>query len=339
MKRKLFKCVFLMIGFLTFIATPEATVQATEGVGYSVTPNLPENQLTNSNYFDLLVEPGAEQELSFTLTNERDSAIQVQSSFHNTWTNRNGVIIYGEADAVDSSLTDPLTELVELEEEIIHVPANGTTEFTTIVEVPEDPFAGIKLGGFRFEEVIDESENDSNTVQNRYSYTIALSLTQQEEVPLDLELLDVQTEIVSARPAIVASIQNFKPTLATGLQVDARLYRSDNLDEAILEFSQDNVQMAPNSTLPFTMNLEGQLLEAGDYVLDINASSSDNQWHWNEEFTIDESDQELIEDNTIENEENNVPMWVYIGLGLVGLVILSLLLYIWKLKKNNQTEE
>jgi len=327
----------LLVTLFSFACPTEAIATEEERVDFSVQAELPENQInTEVSYFDLRVEPAQEQPLNVSVFNHSNEEITVEASIHNASTNSNGIIVYEEQETIDPSLNEPMTELVTLENETITVPAGGSETVTAMLNTPEDPFTGVKLGGLRFEKVDDENEEaDGVTIQNRYSYVIGLQISENdEEVPSELNLQSVSPTLVNHRTAVVAGLQNSQPKLMNNVSINAQVYE-ENSSEAIREATQENINMAPNSTMDFIIDWDNQPLEAGNYQLDLVAREGENEWEWTEEFTIDE-EQESLNEQAVELEEPQTSSVGYIaGILVLILIIAGLVVYIRKLKKEN----
>lgn len=328
--------MFLCLLSFTVIMSP--AVKAEERVGFSVQAELPENQRNQRvSYFDLQVEPSQEQTLNITIFNHENEEITVQGDTHNASTNSNGLVVYEEQEEVDSSLENPITELVSLEANEWTIPAGESLTVTATLEVPKEEFDGIKLGGFHFIKVLSEEEmENAGTIQNQYAYVIAIQLSQNdEEITPNLNFIDVEPRLVNHRTAIVTEIQNDQPILMENLAIEAQVYR-ENENEPLGEAQLADATMAPNSTMDFVMDWNNRRLEAGEYRLEMSADNGEESWEWQEAFEISEESEKLNEEAVVlEVEENN--NWFYIvGIIILFLVIVGLLIYIRKLKRNKE---
>lgn len=83
---------------------------------FNVNPVTPENQIDKSlGYFNLLMNPEAEQNLTFNLNNTTSKSITVDMSFSRSTTNDNGLAIYDSAGKTkDSSLQYNIEDYVEI---------------------------------------------------------------------------------------------------------------------------------------------------------------------------------------------------------------------------------
>jgi hypothetical protein len=328
---------------LLFSLFPSITIetQANEQVGYSVEAEIPENQLDPSlSYFDLRVNPGDEQELNITIYNHENEEIIVQGAIYNAATNRNGLVVYEEQEEIDSSLENPITEFVTLEEKEWTIPAGESETITAIMNLPDEPFDGIKIGGFYFERVLDEAEeHEGVNIENRYAYVIGLQLSENDDpVEPNLELQSVEPGLVNQRTAVVAAIQNSEPLLMEDVTIQAAVYE-ENASDPMLETEQEGINMAPNSTMEFVIDWNNQPLQAGNYMLELVATGGEAEWQWEEGFTIEQEDEQVNEtaveiENTVATETaSNNTGWFIAGFVVLALIIVGLLVYIRKLKK------
>ena len=114
--------------FHIFIIVPK--VEATEEMKtkFTVTPVLPENQVSGtSSYYDLILAPKQSSTIVLDIKNKTDEKLSIVLTLANASTNDNGLIVYNDFDKpLDSSLKVPLTDLVTLENEEVSVPPHQT---------------------------------------------------------------------------------------------------------------------------------------------------------------------------------------------------------------------
>lgn len=328
---------FFSLVFLFIFAVSASLVQAEGTVGYSVQAQLPENQRDDSvSYFDLRVEPGQEQDLHITIYNHGNEEITIRGDVYDASTNSNGLIVYEEQEELDPSLQNPVTELVTLEDGEWTIPADESETVTANLEIPEEPFDGIKLGGFHFEKVPDEEETQEGvSIQNRYAYVIGLQLSEKDEdVASKLNLLSVNPQLVNHRTAVVAQVQNDQPVLMNGVTIQAKVFEQGET-EPVREIEQTDIRMAPNSTMDFIIDWNNRPLQEGTYRLEMTATDGEDAWEWQEEFTIREEDEVLNEEAVEIESARDYSNWYLAGIAALLAVVIGLLLYIRKLKKEN----
>lgn len=327
--------------FISFYLIPQP-VQATEtdAIGYTVKPIMTENQIDDTTtYFDLRIEPNQEQTLQVELQNDSNEDKIVKAQLANATTNVNGLIVYEAEtnDDIDSSLTSPLTEWVNLSTDEITIPAGETTTLDITLNTSEDEFDGVKLGGLIFQEVVEESEAESGegvSVQNAYTYVVALQVSENDtEVAPDFALGDVSPQLSDGARTVVANIQHPQARLTGGVSIQADIYEK-NGDQVIASKSMEDVSFAPNSTMPYTIEWD-QALKAGDYRIDIAMTRGDQKWDFTQDFTIQpEEEQEINESAVTEVEDDSsLPTWMIIAAIIVAVIVIALIAYIIYLKR------
>lgn len=316
-------------------------VLAQEGaLNYNVTPVFPQSQAQdNQSYFDLALDPGETETLSLKLQNLRQEPIELAVTAHTAYTNVLGVVEYGaEAEQADPTLPHSLADLLE-EPETITLAAHETKTIVIDLHMPNEAFDGFLAGGLRVSEVQEATEQtpegEGVAIKNEFSYVVAVLVSNaRASVTPDLELLEVFPDQLNYRNVISANLQNFQPAFLNQLAVEATIYRSG--EEAVLyEANQEMMQMAPNSNFNFPISLEGDRFRSGEYVLKMSATSGNQSWTWEREFTIEADEARALnrQDVTIDTSIN----WWMVGaivsiIALIG-VVLSLVI-----QKKNQNE-
>lgn len=335
------KRILILLSLIIFIhyLNPAAVVQAAERVGYSVQALLPENQLDQSvSYFNLRAEPETEQELALEVFNHESEEMTFRVDVFNASTNSNGLIVYEEQEEPDPSLTNPVTELVVLEEEKMTVPAGEARLVKAILNTPEEEFDGIKLGGIHVERVFEEQEAEKGVnIENRYAYVVGLQLSENDsEIDPELHLLGIEPQLINYRPAVIAKIQNSEPIIIEDVTIQAKVFSEDG-SERLKEKTQENIKMAPNSTMDFILDFDHYQLEAGNYLLEMKASSGDDVWEWKETFRITEETERSNEKaaELVEGNKTDHLNWYMIGIIILAVIILILIMYIRRLKKSH----
>ncbi|MBP1039612.1 DUF916 and DUF3324 domain-containing protein [Vagococcus sp. BWB3-3] len=361
MKRQ--KIVMMLGAFLFLMLIPHKII-ASE-FNFAVVPEIPENQLDkNKTYFDLKMNPGAEQELIVKLRNDTAKDIVVETIISSATTNSNGVVEYGpNATKPDKTLAFNMADIATTEPETT-VPAGQEISVKVRVTMPEEPMSGVVAGGITFKEKEDETasskadeEETGMAIKNKYSYVLALLVRQnEEEIAPDLLLNEVGAAQSNARNIIQANLQNPVATYLNQLKVTAEI-RKKNSDKVLYSSETESMQMAPNSNFNYYVPLNGKPLEAGDYLIKIvafgdkaeggsyeskNAAGEkvqfNHRWEFEKEFTItsteakklNEADVSIVKDYT----------WLYILIGvLLLLIVVGLILFLVKRKKKKEEEK
>ncbi|WP_213422589.1 DUF916 and DUF3324 domain-containing protein [Bhargavaea massiliensis] len=308
-------------------------------VGFSVSAVLPDNQVNPSaSYFDLRVEPGAEQELRVEIYNHEQEELTVRLGVYNASTNSNGIIVYEEGE-IDPSLTEPITDLLSFKEEEVTIPAAGTKTVAATLKVPEKPFEGIRLGGMHFEKVLDEEgPAEGVQIENRYAYVIGVQLSESGK-PVKPELVfgEVKPDLVNHRTAVTAKLRNTAPVLISGLSLHAKVLDGDG--ELVQEKEQADIRMAPNSSMDFIIDWNNRPLDPGTYEVAMTAELEDEKWEWTEKFEIERDQARDINKEAVELVEAEKPVWMSVGIGTLAVIVVVLLLYIRRLKAQVDSDD
>lgn len=338
------KIVFpaLMVMMTCIFIFPLAGQAEGDRVSYSVEALIPENQIDQQqSYFDLDMKPNQKQQLGVTIHNNEHEEITVLLSVHNATTNSNGLVVYEHKEEIDPSLEVPLTDILSFADEQVTIPAGKSKTVVADLQMPEEEFDGIILGGFHFEKVMQEEENSEGVnIQNKYAYVIGVQLSENtNEVLPDLHLTSIRPDLVNYRTAVIANIQNSEPTLMKDMEVNARVYKKGK-KEVFKEKKQEQINMAPNSNIDIMIDWDNQPLEPGTYLLEMEAFHEEEVWEWKEEFVIEKDNAKNLNKDAVELEKDDkLWVWFLIGIGALLIIIVILLIYIRKLKgKKDQVD-
>lgn len=329
---------------LLFVLFP-SVAQAEETLSFYVTPEFPKSQVEGSNsYFDLNLSTGEKETLALKLQNANSEPIQVQVTPHTAYTNVHGVVEYGkDAEEPDTSLLYSLDELID-PSDVIELSGNETKTITVPLHMPEASFEGFLAGGLRITEVKEEQEETASNgegvaIKNEFAYVVGVVVSNSRtSVQPDLELLDVFADQLNYRNVISATIQNFTPTFVNRMSVEATVQREGE-NEVLYEASEEMMQMAPNSHFHFPISLEGDRFQSGEYVLKLKATSGEEEWTWEQTFTIEADEARALNraDVMIDSSMN----WWMIGAIVLIVLLTGIILYLMikKKRESNMDQE
>jgi len=204
--------------------------------------------------------------------------------------------------------------------------------------MPAEAFEGFLAGGLRLAEFkdeveeSDEPEGEGVAIKNEFAYVLGVVVSNsRDSVQPELELLDVFADQLNYRNVISATLQNFTPTFVNRLAVEATVKRAGEND-VLYEANQEMMQMAPNSNFDFPISLEGDRFRSGEYILELTATSGENEWSWTREFTIEADEARKLnrEDVTVDTSIN----WWMVGSIILIVLLLMIILYLI-IRKNN----
>lgn len=298
---------------------------------FSVQAILPENQKSkNVSYFDFELMPNSQQTIEIAISSvsavgeERTYKIEV----NNATTNRNGLVDYSEGDREkDSSLKIALSEIVKVVPTVT-IPHGETVRVPIQIDMPDEHFEGILLGGITVTEVEDELEDTKQQVTNVFYYNIGLALSQGDVTPpLELNLVGVSKSQENRRSIISGIIQNPTARILRNLSIDASIHRKGQV-KPLFYRSETNMAMAPNSNFDFGVGTEDQPLKAGSYTMKVKATAEDEEWEWTKAFEITKEEAKKLNETAVGLEINNTILYIGVAVGLLSalLVIITLLI-------------
>ena len=235
---------FSLFLFAGLIFLPTMSHAEGEQVSYSVKALLPDNQKNSKHsYFDLQVEPNQTQKLKVEIFNHEARDITVQMDVRNASTNQNGIIVYDKTEELDPSLKVPLTDVLTFEADEIVIPSGESKIVAVTLEVPNEEFEGIILGGLHFEKELNTMEENKQgiNIQNKYAYVIGVQLSENdEEVLPDLQLTSIRSDLINHRTAGVITIQNQAAVLVKDLSIHDKIYKRWKKRSLARKYSRSN---------------------------------------------------------------------------------------------------
>ncbi|MBO1097675.1 DUF916 and DUF3324 domain-containing protein [Enterococcus casseliflavus] len=339
-KQQVGKVIWLLAALFFFVPM---SVQAEEtALNVYANPIFPESQVDEKKgYYDLHLAPNEQETIQVEIGNNSTEPIRVQVTAHTAFTNVLGKVEYGkEAAEPDPTLIHSLADLIE-PSGVIELTGNESKIIDLPLHMPADAFEGFLAGGLRIAEYKDENEESEEpkgegvAIKNEFAYVIGVVVSNtRDTVQPELELLDVFADQLNYRNVFSATLQNFTPTFINRLAVEATVKRSGEND-VLYEASQEMMQMAPNSNFNFPISLEGDRFRSGTYVLELTATSGENEWSWTREFTIEADEARKLnrEDVTIDTSTN---WWM---IGAIGLLLLLVMVFIYLIFKRRKTKK
>ena len=333
----------LLLGSNVYAENSEATLQRKAEVSYSVKKIKAVNEINEtSSFYDLGVTKGENKEIQAIIVNSSNQPIYVKSQIFTAFTNENGTITYNtKPKSISKSLKFKLSDFatIEASDKRIEVPPHSEKTVTAFIDVPKDVPDGVMLGAWYFEkenQVVENKEEQGIGIANKYSYSLAIKVTVNQEIEKpELKLKGVTTGLSNYRKAIQATIENESPGIISKLTVDAQILNEKN-GELLYERKQEDMIMAPNSNFSYPIFLKDQEMKPGDYVLNVEASTNDpkwpsQNWSWSQKFSITKEkaqqiNQDALNDNVSSENNNNLVLIGVLFLIVSGLVTLFVLI-------------
>lgn len=333
----------LLLGRNVYAENSEATIQQKAEVSYSVKKIKAANEINEtSSFYDLGVTKGENKEIQAIIANSSNQPIYVKSQIFTAFTNENGTITYNtKPKFISKNLKFKLSDFatIEASDKRIEVPPHSEKTVTAFIDVPKDVPDGVMLGAWYFEkenQVVENKEEQGIGIANKYSYSLAIKVTVNQEIEKpELKLKGVTTGLSNYRKAIQATIENESPGIISKLTVNAQILNEKN-GELLYERKQEDMIMAPNSNFSYPIFLKDQEMKPGDYVLNVEASTNDpkwpsQNWSWSQKFSITKEkaqqiNQDALNDNVSSENNNNLVLIGVLFLIVSGLVTLFVLI-------------
>lgn len=328
------------LSFLLIFLFPIKVDANDDTLNFYVTPLFPDSQIEDSSsYFDLNLAPGEKETLSLEFQNVSNEPIQISITPHTAHTNVHGVVEYGkDTNDPDSTLIYALDSLFE-PVEIINLAANEGKTIDVVLHMPKETFEGFLAGGLRITEIKDEPEKEERegegvAIKNDFAYVIGVIISNsRNSVQPDLDLLDVFADQLNYRNVISATIQNFTPSFVNRMAIEATV-RKDGESDVLYSADAEQMQMAPNSHFHFPISLEGNPFQSGDYILNLKATSGDDEWEWERRFTIETEEARALNRSDV-TIDTSVNWWTIVSIVvIISLIIVILWMKIKQKKKD-----
>lgn len=290
----------------------------------------PENQReTNVGYFDLRMKPGQKQTVQVELSNPANSDVEIEVSLNGAKTNGNGVVEFGPiAIDNDKSLKYDFKDIVKGPESVV-VPAGGTKTVDLAITMPEVSYDGMIAGGIQLKKKVDEKEREKQTgVINEYAFMIGMLLTETDTtVTPELELNDVYAGLRNFRNSIFVNFSNVKAAFLESLTTEVQITEKGS-DAVLYDTKKANMRVAPNSMVDFPVSMNGEEMAPGDYHAKITATSGDQKWAWEKDFTITDEQADKFNEQDVNMVKQEGINWLLIGL-IVGVgIIVGLIIFV-----------
>lgn len=337
MRKLMIKIVLVIMGIASI--TVPLKVEASNGTSFSVHPVLPDNQIDKSKaYFDLSMEAKQKQIIEIEIKNNVDEDQIVTISSSAATSNQNGVIEYTpNKEEKDSSLIINFEDISDFQSEVT-IPGNSSIRFPVEINMLDKTFDGVILGGLTFQEKENSSKTNDNQITNKFAYSIAVMISQNDTVvPPELNLQSIDVTQSNLRNVIKATIQNEKATVLNHLELEASIYQ-EKQKTPIYHNQVTDYRMAPNSTLPFIISTNDKPLKAGKYILKMTARSEDKTWIWEENFEIESDVAKKLNSTAVSLETDNTMLIILLGTVLI-LIILILIIILIRTKKRKTTNK
>lgn len=307
-----------------------------ESVGFTVKANIPENQIDKKQtYFDLKMEKGQKQELVVNITNNSNEKLIVSIKTISASTSKYGLIDYQTPGIRDITLINPFSEIAIPEKDKLEIEANSSIDAVINLEMPEEEYDGIILGGILISKEVEDSdegaENKGVEIKNTYSYVIGVKLTETDvKVEADFEALKALVNLDNSYITIENHIRNKEAAMIKDVNLTIDIYNSSN---KLVKSESNVIEMAPNSLMKYSFRLEDKI-KPGNYESRITMEKNGKEWNFTLPFEVEDSEAKELNEVSLDEKEE-FPLWgiLIIGINIILIVLIIYLLYKLKNKK------
>ncbi|MBP2097277.1 DUF916 domain-containing protein [Enterococcus rivorum] len=336
MKSKLKLIMSMTLLVIFFI--PTVVFGEEQAIPYSITPILSGTQEnTAASYFDMILEPGQEEELKLLVKNNSDKEITVDITPNTARTSDSGTIDYSGIEA-ELSTTLPISfEKIVTGKQKVNVPANGKKEVLFKVMMPKESFDGAILGGFYVKQTnISDSKKaqEGVNINNEYAFVVGAKLAQKKEViEPQFKLSTIKVEKWNERHTLGIKLINDAPKIMSNMTLETMIYQED---KQIKLFEKRNFSMAPNSIFHLHEVIAPSELPKGTYKLKIVIKKEDKTYALQKNFKVSTPESLAASDNVLNSDKqeyNRLYILIITILTLGLFILLTIIIYTRKKHK------
>ncbi|MBV6375126.1 DUF916 and DUF3324 domain-containing protein [Enterococcus casseliflavus] len=339
--KKQIKCFVLISFFISLCCFMKVTGHA-QTTRFTVTPELPQNQVSDVSYFDLLVNHETEQNLTVALHNTSPDPLTIKASALNSYTTSTGIIAYQAEQTAEENQGISFSELIENPRQTIQLAPGESYQVHFTLSMKGKEFAGEILGVFAFEEEPSETtESQQTNLQANYKIQQGVRLRQNVATMPDPQLSLINSEAAerNGSAALKSSIRNSQPTAFGKISVKT-IIREQDSGNKVGGFSAENFQIAPNSVLELFSTFDQNILEPGTYLLRIELNAPKGTWVFEDSVVVDRKQANLINRQTTLGAAYLQKQYWFYALGiLLFLLVLLLLFFLYKRRKKAEADD
>ena len=339
--KKQIKCFVLISFFISLCCFMKVTGHA-QTTRFTVTPELPQNQVSDVSYFDLLVNHETEQNLTVALHNTSLDPLTIKASALNSYTASTGIIAYQAEQTAEENQGISFSELIENPRQTIQLAPGESYQVHFTLSMKGKEFAGEILGVFAFEEEPSETtESQQTNLQANYKIQQGVRLRQNVATMPDPQLSLINSDAAerNGSAALKSSIRNSQPTAFGKISVKT-IIREQDSGNKVGGFSAENFQTAPNSVLELFSAFDQNILEPGTYLLRIELNAPKGTWVFEDSVVVDRKQANLINRQTTLGAAYLQKQYWFYALGiLLFLLVLLLLFFLYKRRKKAEADD
>jgi hypothetical protein len=327
------KLFCLLIALFSFAWLPNQTVHAAK-LHFSVSAQLPSNQVdTSVSYFSLKVAPGQTQTLNLVLSNTDTVAHRYRIAVNRANTNTNGEIDYTKHAQPKAQSLKADIEAMTPKPFVVNVAANQKKTVGVKLTTPKQAWSGLVLGGIQVTE-LDSGQTKKSakglTLTNEYAYVVGLALQESGNyagITPKIALRSTKAHQLNYRNTITATLENTTPTPIHQLKLKVKVTKK-GAKHTYIRYTKADMAMAPNSTFAFPISTNNTPLVAGQYQMDLTATTAGQKFHFVKAFTITGAQARKLNHSAVDQKQSPFH-WLLVGAGIIlGILILVVIILI-----------
>ncbi len=317
---------------MSLLFSKEVPVQA-DGFNYSVSPKIPDNQIGDINsYYNLRMQPSQKTDIQLSITNHFNKVQQFNIKVNTATTNGNGIVDYSENSFnKDKSMTYSIQDLITIKQPLITIEAGATQVVSMTLQMPDQEFDGILLGGITVEPISKQSEKRG--ISNIYTHTIAIQVSENDNtVSTKLIGNEVQLDQINYHNVVKMNIQNPTARLLKNLKAELTITRK-NQNKPIVSMTKKDLSIAPNSNfyLPIEIN---DTFKPGQYTYTIIMQNEGGEWKFNKDFTIEDKEAKKLNKESVDQQDQRSLNWI-----IVAGIYIIILVFLWFVYIDNRNKK
>jgi len=295
----------------------------------------------SEGYFNVDSKPGHTLSLNFRVTNNGEEAIRLSAQAVDAHTADGGGILYSIIpDAADEDQM-LLSDLLEVQDTVTVSPG-GAEKVHVHIAIPKSA-SGTLLGGVMLttenasEDLSTEQEGRSNYGFERLGQRlVAVKVNLPEKSASGFSL--GKAKFNADKNLLTMKVSNGKSAVLEKVQGTYTIL--DKEGEKLVSGVVEPFAMAPMSSIKFPIDLKGQLLEKGKYVLMIKGRADEKEFFAEEKFSVADTEHDAIAGETGESPPAAATSRENISRTIaIALVVLFLLLPLFlKLDRRNEKD-
>ncbi|WP_130846068.1 DUF916 and DUF3324 domain-containing protein [Lactiplantibacillus mudanjiangensis] len=298
-------------------------------VGFEVAPIPSKYQVGKAAaYYDLKLEPGQTTTLAVKVTNTSTQEITVHTGVATATTNPNAVVEY-QATTAGKNIDAPAkaSQLITTKSDKLTL-AKGTSKIVSFkVKMPIHKYHGVVVGGLSFlKKAAKQQSKSAMAIKNQYAYSVAVVLHGDHLLTKNrLTLGKIDATQNNGYNQISLALENRTAAFLNQVKTDVKIY-SRGGDTVRYKQVNQHGQIAPNSIYNLPLRVGRDALKPGKYTAKLSVTSKKQHWTFSKDFEITSDRAKQLNKTAVIDDHIN--WWLWIGLGLLAILLLLIAWYI-----------